>query len=148
MSNAEITVIGNITADPEMKFTPNGNARLSFSVASNRRYQANGEWQEETSFFNVCAWRYTAENAANVLEKGMPVVVKGRLEQRSWEDTEGQKRSTVEIVADHIAVSCNGIETMTRRRGNGQGGSAPQGRSNQAPQRRATVPASDPFDDF
>jgi len=148
MSEATITISGNLTTDPVIRYTAGGRASLAGGVAVNRRWQTNGEWQEETSFFNVCAWRYTAENAANVLEKGMPVVVKGRLEQRSWEDSEGQKRSTVEIVADHIAVSCNGIETMTRRRGNGQGGSAPQGRSNQAPQRRATVPASDPFDDF
>ena len=95
MSNADITVTGNVTADPELKFASNGNARLSFSIASNKRFQVNGEWQEETSFFNVVAWRGIAEMAANVLEKGTPVVIKGRLEQRSWENAEGEKRSTV-----------------------------------------------------
>ena len=143
MSNADITVTGNITVEPELKFSANGNARLGFSVASNKRFQVNGEWQEETSFFNVVAWRGIAEQAAAVLEKGMPVVVKGRLEQRSWETTEGEKRYNIEIVADAIAVNTFGIESLVRRRGGAGGGS-----SKPAPQKRATVPSSDPFEDF
>jgi single-strand DNA-binding protein len=143
MSNADITVTGNVTADPELKFANNGNARLSFSIASNKRFQVNGEWQEETSFFNVVAWRGIAEMAANVLEKGTPVVIKGRLEQRSWENAEGEKRSTVEIVADTVAVNTIGIESLERRRGGGGGGS-----SRPAPRQKATVPSSDPFEDF
>jgi single-strand DNA-binding protein len=143
MSNADITVTGNVTADPELKFASNGNARLSFSIASNKRFQVNGEWQEETSFFNVVAWRGIAEMAANVLEKGTPVVIKGRLEQRSWENAEGEKRSTVEIVADTVAVNTIGIESLERRRGGGGGGS-----SRPAPRQKATVPSSDPFEDF
>lgn len=145
MSNADITVTGNITADPELKFSANGAARLSFSIASNRRYQVNGQWEEETSFFNVCAWRYTAENAANVLGKGMPVIVKGRLEQRSWEDNDGNKRSTVEIVADNIAVNVNGIESLERRRSSENGGN---NKSQSSRKPSASVPASDPFEDF
>jgi len=144
MSNADITVSGNLTVDPELKFGNNGNARLSFSVASNKRYQVNGEWQEETSFFNVVAWRGIAEQAANVLEKGLPVIIKGRLEQRSWENAEGEKRSTVEIVADAVAVNTFGIESLVRRRGGGGGGGA----SRPAPQQKATVPERDPFEDF
>lgn len=143
MSNADITVSGNLTVDPDLKFSSNGNARLSFSVASNKRFQVNGEWQEETSFFNVVAWRGTAEQAAAVLEKGMPVIIKGRLEQRSWETSEGEKRSTVEIVADAIAVNTYGIESLVRRRGGGGGGA-----SRPAPQQKATVPDRDPFEDF
>lgn len=145
MSNADITVTGNLTVDPELKFGANGNARLSFSVASNKRFQVNGEWQEETSFFNVVAWRGTAEQAAAVLEKGMPVIVKGRLEQRTWETSEGEKRSTVEIVADAIAVNTFGIESLVRRRGGGGGGGATERQRIPA---KATVPASDPFEDF
>jgi len=144
MSNADITVSGNLTVDPELKFGNNGNARLSFSVASNKRYQVNGEWQEETSFFNVVAWRGIAEQAANVLEKGLPVIIKGRLEQRSWENAEGEKRSTVEIVADAIAVNTFGIESLVRRRGGAGGGGA----SRPATQQKATVPERDPFEDF
>lgn len=145
MSNADITVTGNITMDPELKFGSNGNARLGFSVASNKRYQVNGEWKEETSFFNVVAWRGIAEQAAAVLEKGLPVIVKGRLEQRSWETPEGEKRSNIEIVADAIAVNTFGIESLVRRRGGG-GGQSEDSRSS-SPQ-RATVPSSDPFEDF
>ena len=144
MSNADITVSGNLTVDPELKYGTNGNARLSFSVASNKRFQVNGEWQEETSFFNVVAWRGIAEQAANVLEKGMPVIIKGRLEQRSWENAEGEKRSTVEIVADAIAVNTFGIESLVRRRGGAGGGGA----SRPATQQKATVPERDPFEDF
>ena len=93
MSNADVTIKGNVTADPEVKFSNNGNARLLFSVASNRNFQVNGEWQKETSFFNVVAWRKTAEDAAAILEKGLPVIITGRLEQRTWDDKDsGQKR--------------------------------------------------------
>ena len=145
MSNADITVSGNLTVDPDLKFSSNGNARLSFSVASNKRFQVNGEWQEETSFFNVVAWRGIAEQAAAVLEKGMPVIIKGRLEQRSWETSEGEKRSTVEIVADAIAVNTFGIESLVRRRGGSNSGG---GASRPAPQQKATVPDRDPFEDF
>ena len=147
MSNADITVTGNLTGDPELNYgANNGAARLSFSVASNKRFKVGDEWQEETSFFNVTAWRGTAENAANVLEKGLPVVIKGRLEQRSWENKEGEKRSTVEIVADTIAVNTFGIESLERRRGGSGGGGG--GASRPAPQNKATVPANDPFDEF
>lgn len=149
MSNASVTVSGNLTSDPELKYTANGSARLGFSVASNRRYQtANGEWTEETSFFNVVAWRTVGENAANVLEKGMPVMVSGRLEQRTWEDNDGNKRSTVEIVADKIAVDTWGIESLVRRRGGSGNTQAAQNDrpAFQRPQR--AMPADDPFGDF
>lgn len=146
MSNADITVTGNLTVDPELKFGANGNARLGFSIASNKRYQVNGEWKEETSFFNVTAWRTLAESAASVLEKGMPIIVKGRLEQRSWEDSEGNKKSTVEIVADTIGVNTFGIESLERRRG-GAGNSGGNERP-RVPAKAAAVPSSDPFEDF
>lgn len=143
MSNADVFVTGNLTADAELKYLDNGTPRLSFSVASERRYQVDGEWKGETSFFNVTAWRRVAEDAAAVLEKGLPVIVKGRLEQRSWEDKEtGSKRSTVEIVADTIAVNTYAIESMTRKRRDGDGNSsAPQ-------QAKRSVPNSDPFENF
>tara|TARA_B100000902_G_C27319365_1_gene923337 strand:+ start:2546 stop:2980 length:435 start_codon:yes stop_codon:yes gene_type:complete len=144
MSNADVVIKGNVTADPELKFSSNGNARLVFSVASNRNFQVNGEWQKETSFFNVVAWRKTAEDAAGVIEKGLPVIVTGRLEQRSWEDKEtGAKRSTVEVVADAVAVNVYAIEDLTRRQYDGSGSSNTQSNTS-----KATVPSSDPFEDF
>jgi single-strand DNA-binding protein len=105
MSN-NVTVVGNLTRDPELRFTPAGAPICTFGIAVNRRYQVNGEWQEQTSFFNVTCWRDLAHNVAESLEKGSRALVSGRLEQRSWEtqDTH-EKRSVVEIVADEVGPS-------------------------------------------
>ena len=102
-----ITISGNITREPEMRYTPSGVSKATFGVAVNRswRNQQTQEWEEQTSFFNVVAWRQLAENVAASLTKGSRVVVSGRLEQRSWETDQGEKRSIVEIVADDIAAS-------------------------------------------
>jgi len=149
MSNADSTITGNLTSDPELKYASNGSARLTFSVASNRRYQKDGEWQEETSFFNVVAWRNTAEHAARVLEKGLPVVVKGRLEQRSWEDKETQqKRSTIELIADTIAVNSYGIASLERQRGGVSGSNSGGNSRPMAGAATGSYPSNDPFEDF
>jgi len=102
-----VTVVGNITRDPEMRYTPSGVAKASFGIAVNRswRNQQTKEWEEQTSFFNVVCWREMAENVGTSLTKGSRVVVTGRLEQRSWETDGGDKRSVVEIVADDIGPS-------------------------------------------
>src|SRR5436190_18908367 len=102
-----ITISGNITREPEMRYTPSGVSKVSFGVAVNRswRNQNTQEWEEQTSFFNVVAWRQLAENVGASLTKGARVVVSGRLEQRSWETESGEKRSIVEIVADDVAPS-------------------------------------------
>ena len=102
-----ITISGNITRDPEMRYTPSGISKVTFGVAVNRswRNQQTQEWEEQTSFFNVVAWRQLAENISATLTKGSRVVVSGRLEQRSWETEQGEKRSIVEIVADDVAAS-------------------------------------------
>ena len=105
MSDSTVTICGNLTRDPELRFTASGRAVASFGVAVGRRYQVNNEWKEETSFFNVTAWAQLGENAAASLTKGARVIVTGRLEQRSYETTAGEKRSTVEIVADDIGPS-------------------------------------------
>jgi single-strand DNA-binding protein len=102
-----ITVVGNITRDPELKFLNSGQAAVRFSVAVNRRWQnrQTQEWEERTSYFEVTGYGSMAENAANSLTKGARVVVTGRLEQRSWETDQGERRSVVEINADEIAPS-------------------------------------------
>ncbi len=105
MADNTVTVVGNVTRDPEIRFTTGGRAVASFGLAVNRRYQQNGEWQEVTSFFDVVAWGTLGENCAQSLTKGSRAVVYGRLEQRSWETNEGEKRSKVEIVADEIGPS-------------------------------------------
>jgi single-strand DNA-binding protein len=102
-----ITILGNITRDPELRFTPSGTAVVNFGLAVNRNVQNknSGEWETEADFFNVTAWYKLAENCAESLTKGDRVLVSGRLSQDSWEDKEGKKRSTVKIVANVIAPS-------------------------------------------
>jgi single-strand DNA-binding protein len=99
--------VGNLTRDPEIRYTRDGQATTSLSVAVNRRWQdrTTKDWEESTSFFDVVCWGDLAENVALSLTKGARVVVTGRLEQRSWESDEGEKRSKVEIVADEIGAS-------------------------------------------
>jgi single-strand DNA-binding protein len=107
MTITSTTIVGNLTRDPEIRYTRDGQATTSLSVAVNRRWQdrTSKEWEESTSYFDVVCWRDLAENVALSLTKGARVVVAGRLEQRSWESDEGEKRSKVEIVADEIGAS-------------------------------------------
>ncbi|MCZ6662812.1 MAG: single-stranded DNA-binding protein [Actinobacteria bacterium] len=105
MSN-NVTLIGNLVDDPELRFTPSGVALAKIRMAVNRRWRGkDGEWQEDTSFFNGTVWREQAESAAESLQKGARVIVTGRLEQRSWETDQGDKRSVVEIQIDEIGPS-------------------------------------------
>ena len=133
MADNTITVVGNITRDPELRFTAGGKGVASFGIAVNRRYQVNGEWQEKVSFFNVVAWDSLGENAAASLNKGSRVIVTGRLEQRDYETKEGEKRSVVEIVADEVGPSLRWaraeVERTQRSGGDGAsgGGSSPSG---------------------
>ncbi len=108
MSNGNhVTITGNLTRDPELRFTPSGQATTSFGVAVNRRWQKrqSQEWEESTSYFDVVCWGQLAENTAQSLTKGSRVVVTGRLDQRSWESQAGERRSKVEITADEVAPS-------------------------------------------
>jgi single-strand DNA-binding protein len=102
-----VTIVGNLTREPELRFTPSGQATASFGVAVNRTWtdRASQERREQTSFIDVVCWGTLAENAATSLSRGTRVVVTGRLDQRSWETQEGDKRSKVEITADEIAPS-------------------------------------------
>ena len=102
-----VTVAGNLTRDPEIRYTRAGQATTSLSVAVNRRWQnqQTKEWEESVSFLDVVCWRDLAENVALSLTKGSRVLVSGRLEQRSWETDGGERRSKVEIVADDVAAS-------------------------------------------
>ena len=105
MSN-QVTVVGNLTREPELRYTPSGAAVAKFGLAVNRSYtNRNGEKVEETSFFNVNAWRQLAENVAESLSTGTRVIVSGRLQSRSWETEDGQKRTVVEIEADEVGPS-------------------------------------------
>jgi single-strand DNA-binding protein len=101
------TITGNLTREPEIRYTREGQATAQLGVAVNRRWQdrTTHEWQESTSYFDVICWRDLAENVALTLTKGMRVIVTGRLEQRSWETEQGDHRSKVEITADEVGPS-------------------------------------------
>lgn len=137
-----VTVIGNLTKEPELRYTTSGRAVVSFGLAVGRKWKdKNDEWQENTSFLNCVAWAELGENAAASLEKGNRVMVTGRMEQRSYETREGEKRSVVEIVCDDIAPSLKWATTTVERidRGNPNGGSA------SAPPANKKVPDEEPF---
>lgn len=144
MATSPTTLTGNLTADPNLSYTGNGTAKLTFSVAVNHVWRdADGEQQKKVSYFDCVAWRQTAENGADVLEKGVGVIVTGRLEQRSWDDKEtGQKRSKIELVVDDIGVSARSIASITRREMNGDGASKSAG-GNRRPAQKQTVPDFD-----
>ena len=125
--SSNVTIVGNLTRDPELRYTPNGAAVAAFGVAVNRRWQNrdNQQWEESTSFFNVTCWRDLAQNVSESLEKGARVVVTGRLEQRSWETQDGERRSVVEIVADEVGPSLRWATAeiqRNERRDGGDGG--------------------------
>ena len=127
-----VTVVGNITRDPEIRYTPNGQANATFGLAVNRRWQnrQTNEWEERTSFFNIVCWRELADNVSESLAKGARVVVTGRLEQRSWETDQGDKRSVVEIVADEVGPSLRWASaqiTKNDRKGGGDFGGGGSG---------------------
>src|SRR4029079_16715738 len=131
-----VTLVGNLTRAPELRFTQGGQAVASFGLAVNRRYQQNGEWQEKGSFFNITAWGQLAEHSASSLTKGGRVIVNGRLEQREYETREGDKRNVVEVVADEIGPSLRwataAVERTDRRPSEGAPAAAGGGRSDSA----------------
>ena len=122
-----VELIGNVTRDPELRFTPSGAAVANFGLAVNRRWlnRKTNEWEEDVSFFDIVCWRELAENCTESLTKGTRVMVSGRLDQRSWDTQEGEKRSKVEVVADEIGPSLRWATaqvTKTERREGGGGG--------------------------
>jgi single-strand DNA-binding protein len=122
-----ITVVGNLTADPELRFTPSGAAVANFTVASTPRTfdRQSNEWRDgESMFLNCSVWRQAAENAAESLTRGMRVIVQGRLKARSFETREGEKRTVFEVDVDEVGPSmryATAKVTKTSRSGSGGG---------------------------
>ena len=106
-SDNQVTLVGNLTDDPELRYTANGAAVCKIRIAVNRRIQGpDGQWKDgEASYFSINCWRGLAENAAETLTRGTRVLVAGRLNFRSWENQEGEKRSAVEVEADEVGPS-------------------------------------------
>jgi single-strand DNA-binding protein len=122
-----ITVVGNLVADPELRFTPSGQPVATFRVASTPRMRDNatGEWKDGDSLFLSCnVWRQAAENVAESLQRGMRVIVTGRLRQRNYETKEGEKRTVYEVEVDDVGPSLRNASAKVNRasRGGGEGG--------------------------
>lgn len=149
MSNASanhVTFTGNATRAPELRFTPSGAAVCNFGLAVNRSWKNSqtNEWEEEVTFIDVVCWRQLAENVAESIEKGTRVTVIGRLDQRSWETDQGEKRSKLEVVADEVAAALSRATvqvTRNERRDAGQGYS-----TGPAPAQRGPAPAAADYD--
>ena len=149
MSLNKCMIIGNLGRDPEMRYTPSGQAVTQFTVATNRNFRdAQGEWQSETEWFRVVVWGQQAERTAERLRKGHKVYVEGRIQTRQWEDQTGNKRYTTELVANQVSS----LERREREEGtppfgedrpSGSAGSGPSGGSRPASTAPAARPARD-----
>jgi|SRR5699024_7903941 len=148
-----ITIVGNLTADPELRFTPSGAAVANFTVASTPRYfdKQSGEWKDGEALFMRCSvWRQYAENVAETLSRGARVIVQGRLKQRSFETKEGEKRTVVELDVDEIGPAlryATAKVNKTSRGGGGGGGFGGSGGGTDDPWAAAPAASSGGFSD-
>lgn len=140
-----VTVVGNVTVDPTLRFAPSGQAVATFGVAVNRKWmnRQTQEWEEAVSFFDVTCWGTLGENVAESVQKGTRVIVAGRLEQRSWETESGDKRSKVEVVADEVGPSLRWATATVVRNERSDGGQSATSRS--APPTTSTYDDEEPF---
>ena len=128
--DTQITIVGNLVGDPELRYTPTGQAVATFRVASTPRFRDNttGEWKDGDSLFLTCnVWRQAAENVAESLQRGMRVIVSGRLRQRSYETREGEKRTVYEIEVDEVGPSLRSASAKVVKSNRSGGNSAGQG---------------------
>jgi single-strand DNA-binding protein len=145
----KVILLGHLGKDAETKFTPSGIAKTTFTLATSRRWkdQQSGEWKEVTDWHNIVLWR--SENVANYLQKGKQVYIEGRIENRSWEDKEGQKRYITEIVCDElILTSGGGRGGDSGGQGGGDYSQQPVSMPRSARPAPAPAPPSAPADDF
>jgi single-strand DNA-binding protein len=151
MADNTVTLVGNITDDPELRFTPSGRPVANFTVAVNRRYKDNdGTWQDKLDgFFRCNVWADQAENAAESLQKGTRVLVTGRLQQRQWEDNDGNKRSAFEVQVDEVGPSLrwSTAQVQKSQRSGGKGAGSSQDWSAPAPAQAPAPVSSGPADE-
>lgn len=143
----EVTIVGNITRDPELRYTPSGASVCNFGVAWNRKYERNGQQVEEVSFFDVVCWQSLADNVSASLQKGQRVIVTGRLDQRTWETPQGEKRSKIEITADDVGPSMRWatVEVARNPSSDNSGYQAPQPAAKAAPAQNDYAYDEEPF---
>lgn len=145
MSN-NVTLTGNVTRDPELRFTPSGQGVATFGLAVNRRWQnrQTQAWEEATSFFDIVCWGQLGENVAESVTKGTRLIVTGRLDQRSWETQDGEKRSKIEVVADEVGPSLRWATATVARNERTDGGRwEPPHSGGSAPQPNTPAPTYD-----
>ncbi|MDP9398413.1 MAG: single-stranded DNA-binding protein [Actinomycetota bacterium] len=146
-----ITLVGNLVDDPELRFTSSGQAVAKFRIASTPRYldKSTNEWKDGESLFLTCnVWRQAAENVAESLQRGMRVILQGRLKQRSYETKEGEKRTVFEVEVDEVGPSLRNASAKvnkTSRGGGGFGGGDGGGGSGFGAPRGGSAPANDPW---
>jgi single-strand DNA-binding protein len=146
-----ITIVGNLVADPELRYTPTGQAVATFRVASTPRFmdRQTNEWKDGDSLFLSCnVWRQAAENVAESLQRGMRVIVQGRLRQRSYETKEGEKRTVYEVEVDEVGPSLRNASakvTKSQRSSGGFGGGGQGGSGGQGGYGGGGRPADDPW---
>jgi single-strand DNA-binding protein len=143
-----ITVVGNLTADPELRFTPSGAAVASFTIASTPRSfdRTSNEWKDGEALFLRCSiWRQAAENAAESLTRGMRVVAQGRLQQRSYETREGEKRTVIELQVDEIGPSLKYASAKVNKTQRGSSSGGGFGSSGSDGGGGSSAPADDPW---
>ena len=134
MPDTYVTITGNLTEDPELRFTPGGAPVANFRVAVTPRVKDGDGWKDgDTSFFQVTAWRTLAENVAESLTKGARVMVQGRLQQRSWETDAGDKRSVVEVQAEEVGPSLRWATAKPERTGKATTGASKGGQFTDEP---------------
>ncbi|NOY85732.1 MAG: single-stranded DNA-binding protein [Deltaproteobacteria bacterium] len=109
-----VILMGRLTRDPELRYTPNGTAVANLSLAVNRRWKGDDQVREETSFFDIVVFGKQAENCSEYLGKGRPILIEGRLQQRRWETDDGQKRSKIEVVASNVQFLGSGKSDTNR----------------------------------
>jgi single-strand DNA-binding protein len=146
--DTQITIVGNLTSDPELRYTPNGQAVARFTVASTPRFRdsTSGEWKDGDALFLSCdIWRQAAENVAETLQRGMRVIVQGRLRQRSYETREGEKRTVYEVTVDEVGPSLRyaSAKVTKSQRSSGGFGGGPSGPSGPGGSSRGSGGASD-----
>ncbi len=133
----KVILMGNLTRDPEVRYTPNGKAVASFALAINRKYKQGEEWKEEVSYLDIVVFGKPAEACGQYLNKGDSALIDGRLQQRRWEDKEtGQKRSKVEVVADSVQF---GPKRSSGSQGGGQG-EQPESSAPETPVNEGEIP--------
>lgn len=132
-NDTQLTVIGNLTSDPEIRYTPSGSAVANFTIASTPRAfdRQSNEWKDgETLFLRASVWREAAENVAETLTKGTRVIAQGRLKSRSYQTKEGENRTVMELEVDEIGPSLRYAKAAVTRSQKGQGGGSPAPASN------------------